>query len=91
MLQDSYRPETVTMNREPGASHLKRNYDVCRALDMLKLGIVLDDMVKAGMPKEQAACFKEAAHALLQLLRTENNRLLTAAPKPIDTQPGETL
>lgn len=60
-------------------AHLKRNFDLCRAVDLTKLSIVLGDLVAAGMPQGQAECFKAGADALLQLMRTENNRLWAAA------------
>lgn len=53
--------------------------DLCRATDINKLSIVLDTMVEAGLPKEQASCFRDAAYATLQLLRTENNRIYANA------------
>jgi len=57
----------------------KRNFDLCRAVNVNALGVVLDGLVEAGMPKEQAECFRGQAYALLQLMRTENNRTRLSA------------
>jgi hypothetical protein len=62
-------------------AHRTRNFDLCRAVDLTSLGVVLDNLVKAGMPKGQAELFKAQADALLQLMRTENNRLWADARK----------
>jgi hypothetical protein len=58
---------------------LRRNYDLCRAVNLNALGSVLDSMVQAGLSTEQAECFKTSAYALLQLMRSENNRLAAEA------------
>lgn len=80
MLQDvRFTNEVVTANREPGESYQKRNYDLCQGINLTTLSCALADMVEAGLPKEQAECFKAGAYALLQLMRTENNRLFAAA------------
>lgn len=81
MLQPAYfvdRP--ITHGKPEDDAYARRNYDICQAVNLLKVGIVLDALVAAGMPKEQADCFDASARALLQLMRTENNRL--RAPNP---------
>ena len=55
--------------------HRRRNFDICKAINMTTLGIVLYDMVKAGMPKELAEIYELQAGSLLALIRTENNRI----------------
>ena len=79
MLRDvRFGDQTVMMGREPGESYLRRNMALCRAIDLTKLSIVLAELVDAGMPNEQAECFRTGAEALLQLMRTENNRIHAA-------------
>jgi hypothetical protein len=74
-----FTDEPPCQNREPGHSFLARNYDLCRAINITSLGVVLDELVGVGMPKEQAECIRMAAYALLQLARTENNRVYADA------------
>ena len=54
--------------------HRKRNYDICTALDMIKLSIVLDEMVEDGMHPQLARIYKMQGSSLLAALRSENNR-----------------
>lgn len=56
-------------------THRKINFELCRALDMTKMGIVLDAMVEAGVNKQLAEIYRANASTLLALLRTENNRI----------------
>lgn len=78
MLQPVYFVERPLLHGDPvDDGVIRRNFRLCRAVDMLSLGGVLDEMVAAGMPEEQAACFRASASALLTLMRTENNRLRT--------------
>ena len=84
MLRDGHRPETITMSLSgdgPGDVYKTINYDLCRAVDRLKLPGILERMVALGMPKEQAELFDAMSSSLLQLMRTENNRLYAAALK----------
>lgn len=53
----------------------RRNFDLCQAVNLTRLGIVLDALIAAGMPAEQAKCFKASADSLLALMRTENHRI----------------
>lgn len=80
MLRDThFTDQPVMMGREPGESYLRRNMALCRAVDLTKLSIALDDLIEAGLPAHQAECFRANAEALLQLMRTENNRLYAVA------------
>ena len=51
------------------------NYDLCTALDLTKMGIVLDKMVAVGMNPQLRELYEAQTGSLLALLRSENNRL----------------
>jgi hypothetical protein len=55
--------------------HREINFELCRAIDLTKLGIVLDTMEQAGMHPNFVRTYRQAAEALLDLLRSENNRI----------------
>jgi hypothetical protein len=55
--------------------HRKINFDLCTAIDLTKVSIVLDKLVEAGMHPNLAKLYKVQADALLQQLRSENNRI----------------
>ena len=51
------------------------NYDLCTAIDLTKLGIVLEKMVKSGhVTSKSAELYMDSAGSLLKLLRIENER-----------------
>lgn len=82
MLTDSYRPGLdFRGDPEQDKAHRQRNFELCNALNIGRLGMVLEDMVASGMPKEQAEVYRTSAIALLALMRSENNRLYTSAPQ----------
>lgn len=55
---------------------LRRNFNLCDAIDLNKLRVVLDELVQnAGMHPGIAAIFFAQADALRQHLRAENCRL----------------
>lgn len=74
-----FTDRVVCLGKPLDDAYRKRNYDLCQGVNLTKLSCALNDMVEAGLPKEQAECFKASASALLQLMRTENNRLWAAA------------
>jgi hypothetical protein len=81
MLSPVYFTDRPTRSGDPtDDAFLQRNFDLCRAINLNALHVVLDDMVEAGMPAEHRALFYASAQALLQLVRTENNRLRVAPP-----------
>lgn len=87
MMQDVKFTDACVTSGPPGAylsdrAYSERNYELCHAVDLIKLSIVLDKLVVAGMPKEQAACFRASGEALLQLMRTENNRIFAVDHPP---------
>ena len=62
---------------KPEADQLIRkwNYELCTAINMIKLGIVLDEMVTAGhLDRTLALAYRANASALLAILRSENFR-----------------
>lgn len=72
-------PETfgvnLVRNTTSGELHAKRNFDLCRAVDLTSLGVVLDDMVKSEhISRLQADAFKAQAGGLLAAMLTENHR-----------------
>jgi hypothetical protein len=77
MLHDTrFNPERVCNVSSPvGLQYRKINFDLCTALDLTKLSIVLDKLVEAGMHPNQAKLYKTQADALLQLMCSENNRI----------------
>lgn len=71
-----FNPEKVSnVSMKEGSNHRKINYDLCTAINLTKLGIVIDDMVAAGMNPQLAELYKTNAMSLLQLMRSENNRI----------------
>lgn len=63
------------MGKPEDAQHRRFNYELCEAIDTLKLGIVLDRMVEAGkLHPRLAELYRGQAGCLLALLRSENNR-----------------
>lgn len=68
-------------NREPGESYLKTNFELHRAIDMTKVSIVLDKLVKQGLPEGQAKTFKAMAEGLLDLIAGEHSRIYAAQLK----------
>ena len=68
---------TGDMAENQGGLHRRHNYDLCRAVDITKLGVVLDEMVsKRGLSPELASVYLAQADSLLAALRSENNRLI---------------
>jgi hypothetical protein len=71
----AFSPECITIGRARDDHYKRFNFDLCRALDMTKLGIVLDQMVETGaIDKRMAELFHLQAGSLLALMLSENNR-----------------
>lgn len=65
----------LVRNTPDGSLHAERHMDLCRAIDMLGLGIVLEKMVKTGhVSQQQARVFHDTAQGLLNILLSENAR-----------------
>lgn len=76
---DALRPDCVTMNREPDDTYRRFNFDLCRALDMTKMSIVLGRMAEQGwLDVREVELFHMQAAALLAQLTTANNRAFAA-------------
>ncbi|MHB9879144.1 hypothetical protein ACSMXM_05720 [Pacificimonas sp. ICDLI1SI03] len=74
-LYDAFSPETLTLNREPDDTYRKNNFDICRALNMTNMSVVLGRMVATGwLDKRVAELFHMQASSLLALILSENNR-----------------
>lgn len=53
-----------------------RNYRICTAIDMISLGVVLEEMEKSGdLSEQKSKHFQSIASSLLQLIRFENDKL----------------
>jgi hypothetical protein len=62
-------------NTPDGELHAERHMALCRAIDMMKLSIVLGDMVRSGQISQlQANAFDAQAGGLLATLLSENAR-----------------
>lgn len=62
-------------NTPDGSLHAQRNFDLCRAVNMTSLAVVLNEMVKTGhISRVQADAFEAQAGGLLATMLTENDR-----------------
>jgi hypothetical protein len=67
----------------PDDLHRYFNYHLHEGVDLLKLGIVLEQMVEMGkMDPAVAETFEHMAAALLGALVNENNRAFGSPPRP---------
>lgn len=65
----------LVRNTPDGELHAQRHMDLCRAIDMTKLSIVLDEMVKTGfLSHYQREAFHSQAGGLLATMLAENHR-----------------
>lgn len=54
----------------------KRNYKICTALDMTKLGIILSEMESTGdITNEEKRAFRLMGASLLYMIRNANDRI----------------
>jgi hypothetical protein len=68
-------PDRIPGERPTDQEHRKDNYELCRAIDLTKLGAHLEDMVKRGrMDRQLAEIFHIQASALRAAILSENNR-----------------
>jgi len=66
------------VDRKTRRIHRERNYDICMALNQIKLGVILDKMIGSeDLTAYQASHYKSISGALLQLIREENDRILS--------------
>lgn len=64
-----------------GDLHAKRHFDLCRAIDMTSLSVVLAEMVNSRhISQRQADAFHAQAGGLLATLLTENHRAFIGSP-----------
>jgi hypothetical protein len=62
--------------------HLRLNFRICTALDMIKVGMILDEMVAENVLHPNAAkTFHAQATALLASLRNVNNQAFGLDPQ----------
>jgi hypothetical protein len=55
----------------------RRNYKICKAIDLTKLGTILNEMIESGdLSRDKAKAFDDMASGLLKIIRLENNKLL---------------
>lgn len=62
-----------------GTDARRINYELCKAIDPMKISLVLKEMVEVGMEPQLAKIYETQANALLAALRSENNRLAKLA------------
>lgn len=77
MLQETrFNPERVANHSVvEDTRRVRINFKLCNAIDLTTMSIVLDELVAAGMHPNLARLYKAQADALLQQLRSENNRI----------------
>lgn len=64
-----------TMGEVVDELHMKRNFELCRAINLTSLHCVVKSMVNSGdLDANVAELYLAQAGSLLALLRTENNR-----------------
>ena len=64
-----------------GDLHAERHMDLCRAIDMTKLSIALNEMVTSGhISRLQADAFCAQAGGLLATMLSENHRSFIGSP-----------
>jgi hypothetical protein len=86
-------PEVTCLGRAADDAHRQFNFDLCRALDMTKMGIVLGKMSEIGwLDAREAELLHLQASSLLALMRTANNRAYASAieARRAETQSGST-
>jgi hypothetical protein len=94
LLFPAHSPDDPLNNSDPiDSQFLHFNYELCTALNMLKIGIVLDKMVDAGwMEPNMRRIFEAQADGLLGSLRAYNGmaherQKRLAHPSPERTAP----
>ena len=71
----------LVRNTPDGVLYAQRHMDLCRAIDMTKLSIVLDEMVSTGfLSRLQMEAFHAQAGGLLATLLSENARSFAGSP-----------
>lgn len=71
----------LVRNTPDGEMHARRNFKLCNSIDMIGLGIVLEDMVRTGhISQRQADAFEASARGLLATMLTENDRSFIGSP-----------
>lgn len=79
----AFGPDVIRLGRTRDDQYMRFHSDLCRALDMTKMSIVLSQMVEAGcLDKRMAELFHMQAGTLLALLTSENNRAFSAKDAP---------
>jgi hypothetical protein len=71
----------LVRNTPDGELHAQRHFDLCRAVDMTSLAVVLEQMVKtAHISQRQADAFHAQAGGLLATMLSENARSFIGSP-----------
>ena len=81
MLSPAFGPEDPLNLGDPVDVRFRQyNFDICTAIDLTKLHIVLDKMVVDGWcDKQMALIYRKQAESLLAAIRSENARCHTKA------------
>lgn len=81
----------LVRNTPDGELHAQRHFDLCRALDMTKLSIVLDEMVRTGfLSHHQSEAFRAQAGGLLATILAENARGFIGSPQQSSSEKTRT-
>lgn len=65
----------LVRNTPDGELHSQRHFDLCRAIDMTSLSVVLQEMVNTkAISQRQADAFHAQAGGLLAIMLAENHR-----------------
>jgi len=65
----------LIMGTPDGDAHRKYNYKLCGAIDIQKLSVIFEEMIKNGyLHPKLAKIYKAQAESLLAALLSENNR-----------------
>lgn len=71
----------LVRNTPDGELHATRNLNLCRAVDLINLAVVLNEMVRSGhISHHQANAFQAQAGGLLASMLTENDRSFIGSP-----------
>lgn len=70
-----------------GDKHAQRHMDLCNSIDMISIGVLLNEMVRdCHISQRQADAFQAQAGGLLATLLTENHRAFIGSPSQSTAQ-----
>lgn len=77
MIRDAryVKDRTLTYGKPEDDAFRQRHFDICRALNMTSMSIVLEEMVKQGLHPDLKNIYMIQCEALLKAIVSENNRI----------------